>query len=96
MGKKKVMSDFGSYRSSLKSCPRVKIKALRSIRHICVTEGKIYDLENNTPNGYWILNNKDELLRVDKADFELLNNGIPMKDEDLQIKVEDKQTKLVG
>lgn len=96
MGKKKIIANFSSYKSSLKSCPRVKVKALRNIRHMCITEGKVYNLENNTPNGYWILNDKGELIRMDKHDFDMLNNGVPIKDEDLQVKPEDKQTKLAG
>lgn len=94
MGKRKVIADFGSFKSNLKKCPSVKALCKRTNSSARYTKGKIYDIENNRQNDYLILNDNGDLVPVSKSDFELLNEGLPISEVEEIPKNEEIQKTL--
>ena len=80
MGRKKVCK-VDLVMSKYKKCKRVKIRCTRDDKSTGITLNKVYDIENNRQNDYMILNDRKELIPVNKGWFNLVNDGNPLQGE---------------
>lgn len=81
MGKRKAIIDYKEYKRKLRKCPQVKVRCIRGDRYSGMTQGKIYNVENDLPDVFMVLNDRKEMVRIIKRDFEILFEGKPVENE---------------